>query len=90
MNFHFTEIPVAYPFPGLLDFRAPTIQALFNYAVACAAGGYLWTGVDREFNSSAGSSSQSRPAADGAFAQCPTGRPAKGDKDLRKTARSPR
>jgi hypothetical protein len=88
MNFYFTEIPVEYPFPGLLDFRAPTIQALFNYAVACAAGGYLWTSVDREFNSSTGSS-QSRPA-DGAFAQCPTGRPAQGKKDMRKTARSPR
>jgi hypothetical protein len=24
------------------------------------------------------------------LAQCPTGRPAKGDKDMRKTARSPR
>lgn len=90
MNFHFTEIPVEYPFPGLLDFRAPTIQALFNYAVACAAGGYLWTTLDQGFKSaSAGSSSESRPAADGALAQCPTGRPAKGGKDMRKAASSP-
>jgi predicted acylesterase/phospholipase RssA len=94
MNFHFTEIPVEYPFPGLLDFRAPTIQALFNYAVACAAGGYLWTTLDQDFKSasasSGSSSSESRPGADGAFDQCPTGRAAKGDKDMRKTARSPR
>ena len=86
MTFRFTEIPVEYPFPGLLDFRAPAIQALFNYAVACAAGGYLWTIVDPEFKSS----SENRPAADGPFAQCPTGRPVKGEKDMRKTARSPR
>jgi predicted acylesterase/phospholipase RssA len=93
MNFHFTEIPVEYPFPGLLDFRAPTIQALFNYAVACAAGGYLWTTLDQGFKSASagsGSSGESRPAADGPFAQCPTGRAAKGEKDMRKTARSPR
>jgi predicted acylesterase/phospholipase RssA len=84
MNFHFTEIPSEYPFPGLLDFRAPTIQALFNYAVACAASGHLWTTAEQAMKGG-----ESKSGVDGAFAQCPTGRTARGQKDLRKTARSP-
>jgi len=51
----------------------------------------LWTTLDQGFKSaSAGSGSESRAAAEGPFAQCPTGRAAKGDKDMRKSARSPR
>jgi len=83
MNFRFTEIPVDYPFPGLLDFRAPTIQALFNYAVACAANDHLWSTVDQRIKVG-----ENKRDLDGPFAGCPTGR-SKGEKDMRKTARAP-
>ena len=79
MNFHFTEIPVDYPFPGLLDFRAPTIQALFNYAVECAETGHLWTRVDQVIKSA-----ENQRAIDGH--QCPTGQSAKSGRDMRKRA----
>lgn len=80
MNFHFTEIPVVYPFPGLLDFRAPTIQALFNYAAACAETGHLWTVVDQGIKSA-----KNQPAIDGPLAQCPAGgQSAKSGRDMRK------
>jgi hypothetical protein len=84
MTFHFTEIPADYPFPGLLDFRASTIQALFNYAVACAANGSLWTTIDQ-----GAMRTETKPESEGPNAQCPTGQFAKGAKDLRKTGALP-
>jgi len=72
MNLHLTEIPVSYPFPGLLDFRASTIQALFNYAAACAANGHLWTTVDQDITS------ENKADIDGPFAHCPSGRSTSG------------
>jgi hypothetical protein len=84
MNFHFTEIPVDYPFPGLLDFRASTIQALFNYAVGCAANGYLWTAIDQGILSA-----ESKPDVEGPNARCPTGQSANGGRDMRKTGARP-
>jgi hypothetical protein len=68
MAFRFTELPVGYPFPGLLDFRAATIQALFNYAAKCAANGRLWISDDRRIERS-----ENKPAGDQPFAQCPAG-----------------
>jgi predicted acylesterase/phospholipase RssA len=86
MSFHFTEIPVDYPFPGLLDFRAPTIQALFNYAAACAASGHLWTTIDQSMNATEG---EPGIEIDGSRARCPAVGPARDKKELRKTARTP-
>jgi len=80
MNFRFTEIPVDYPFPGPLDFRASTIQALFNYAVACAANGYLWTTVDQGIQGT-----ENPPDIDGTLARCPTAQYTKRARDMRRT-----
>jgi predicted acylesterase/phospholipase RssA len=68
MTFRFTELPVGYPFPGLLDFRAATIQALFNYAAKCAANGRLWISDDQRIERS-----ENKPVGDQPFAQCPAG-----------------
>lgn len=68
MNFRFTELPVGYPFPALLDFREATIQALFNYAAKCAASGRLWISDNRRIERS-----ENKLASDQPFAQCPSG-----------------
>jgi hypothetical protein len=43
MDFRFTYIPVTYPFKGPLDFKFPTMHALFEYGARCAQSGQLWT-----------------------------------------------
>jgi hypothetical protein len=70
MRFRFTELPAGYPFPGLLDFRPATIQALFNYAAKCAASGRLWISDDQRIVRS-----DSKLVGDQPFAQCPAGQP---------------
>jgi hypothetical protein len=70
MNFRFTELPVGYPFPGLLDFRPATIQALFNYAAKCAASGRLWISDDQRMVRT-----ESKPVGDQSFGRCPGGQP---------------
>jgi predicted patatin/cPLA2 family phospholipase len=47
MNFRFSRIPSEYPFQGPLNFKAASMQALFNYAAGCAAEGQLWTTVEQ-------------------------------------------
>jgi predicted acylesterase/phospholipase RssA len=68
MRFRFTELPAGYPFPGLLDFRPATIQALFNYAAKCAASGRLWISDDQRIVRT-----ENKLVADQPFAQCPAG-----------------
>jgi hypothetical protein len=68
MNFRFTELPVGYPFPGLLDFRAATIRALFNYAAKCAAIGRLWISDDQRMGRA-----ENERVGDQPFAPCPAG-----------------
>jgi hypothetical protein len=67
MNFRLTGLPIGYPFPGLLDFRSTTLQALFNYAVKCAVSGRLWIGADRGIERG-----ESAPAGNPPVAQCPS------------------
>jgi hypothetical protein len=66
MNFRFTGLPAGYPFPGLLDFRASTLQELFNYAAKCAGSGRLWISDDRFERS------ENRRVGDQPFSQCPS------------------
>jgi hypothetical protein len=68
MTFHFTGLPIGYPFPGLLDFRPATLQALFNYAAKCATTGRLWIGDDQRIEGG-----ENQPAGKQPFAQCPSG-----------------
>jgi predicted acylesterase/phospholipase RssA len=68
MNFRFTGLPIGYPFPGLLDFRPATLQALFDYAAKCAASGRLWIGDDQAIERGG-----NKPAGSQPFAQCPSG-----------------
>ncbi len=42
MNFHFSYIPLNYPFQGPFNFKPPATQALFDYGVRCAEAGQLW------------------------------------------------
>ena len=42
MDFHFSFIPLNYPFPGPFNFKAPVMQALFDYGLRCAETGQLW------------------------------------------------
>jgi hypothetical protein len=67
MNFRVTGLPIGYPFPGLLDFRSTTLQALFNYAVKCAASGRLWIGGDPRIERGENGSAGNPP-----LAQCPS------------------
>jgi len=47
MNLKFARIPVEYPYRGPLNFKPEAMQALFNYAAGCAAGGKLWTTAEQ-------------------------------------------
>jgi predicted acylesterase/phospholipase RssA len=47
MSFHFSNIPVSYPFAGPLAFEAQDMRALFDWAAACAEHGRLWLAVDQ-------------------------------------------
>ena len=67
MNFRFTDIPVDYPYKGSLDFHRETMQALFDYALGCAAQGQLWTTPDQAL----ASSERALSAAPGHTVQCP-------------------
>ncbi len=42
MDFHFSYVPLSYPFEGPFNFKAPAMQALFDYGVRCAEAGQLW------------------------------------------------
>ncbi|NMW25802.1 hypothetical protein HFP05_15955, partial [Rhodanobacter denitrificans] len=42
MQFRLTEIPVDYPQASFIDFDQAHMQALFDYAAACAARDLLW------------------------------------------------
>jgi predicted acylesterase/phospholipase RssA len=42
MDFHFSYIPLNYPFAGPFNFKAPVMQALFDYGLRCAEAGRLW------------------------------------------------
>ena len=43
MDFRFTYVPVTYPFKGPLDFKFPSMHALFEFGAHCAEAGRLWT-----------------------------------------------
>lgn len=43
MTLKVSAVPVAYPFGGAFNFRARTMDALFNFAHECARAGRLWT-----------------------------------------------
>ena len=47
MNLRLTAIPVSYPFHGPLYFHASSSRELFDYGVACARKGGLWTTVEQ-------------------------------------------
>ena len=42
MDFHFSYIPLNYPFSGPFNFKAPVMQALYDYGLRCAETGQLW------------------------------------------------
>jgi len=46
MSVQSTYVPFDYPRYGSADFRASTMQALFDYGVRCAQSGRLWTTLD--------------------------------------------
>jgi hypothetical protein len=43
MSYHFSSIPIDYPFGGNLDFKARDMHALFEFGERCAESGLLWT-----------------------------------------------
>jgi predicted acylesterase/phospholipase RssA len=47
MQFHFSYIPMTYPYQGSLDFKPPAMQALFDYGMRCAEQGRLWTTIEQ-------------------------------------------
>jgi len=50
MDFHFTYIPVTYPFKGPLDFKFSSMHALFEFGANCAQAGRLWTTLQQAMN----------------------------------------
>jgi len=42
MDFHFSYVPLNYPFAGPFNFKAPVMQTLFDYGLRCAEAGQLW------------------------------------------------
>ena len=51
MSVQSTYVPSDYPKYGSADFRASTMQALFDYGARCALSGRLWTTLDETTNS---------------------------------------
>lgn len=45
MRFHFTYLPMIYPYRGPLDFSHTNMHALFQYGARCAEAGHLWTTI---------------------------------------------
>jgi len=50
MSVQSTYVPFDYPKFGSADFRASTMQALFDYGARCALSGRLWTTLDETTN----------------------------------------
>jgi predicted acylesterase/phospholipase RssA len=75
MSLRFSEVPADYPFKGSLDFGKETMQALFEYAAACAMDGRLWTSTQQALEGGDGippfSGAQQQRSAALASAHCP-------------------
>src|ERR1022692_3087887 len=55
-----TYLPFDYPKYGSADFRASTMQALFDYGARCAQSGRLWTTLDETMNTIAAATPASK------------------------------
>jgi predicted acylesterase/phospholipase RssA len=60
MSVQSTYLPFDYPKYGSADFRASTMQALFDYGARCAQSGRLWTTLDETMNTVAAATSASK------------------------------
>jgi predicted acylesterase/phospholipase RssA len=60
MSVQSTYLPFDYPKYGSADFRASTMQALFDYGVRCAQSGRLWTTLDETMNAVAAATPASK------------------------------
>jgi hypothetical protein len=60
MSVQSTYVPYDYPKYGSADFRASTMQALFDYGARCAQSGRLWTTVDETMNTIAAAAPASK------------------------------
>jgi predicted acylesterase/phospholipase RssA len=60
MSVQSTYLPFDYPKYGSADFRASTMQALFDYGVRCAQSGRLWTTLDETMNTVAAATAASK------------------------------
>ncbi len=63
MSVQSTYVPFDYPKYGSADFRASTMQALFDYGARCAESGRLWTTLDETMDSIAVAALASKEAS---------------------------
>jgi predicted acylesterase/phospholipase RssA len=72
MSVQSTYVPYDYPKYGSADFRASTMQALFDYGARCAQSGRLWTTLDETMNTIAAAAPASkRTRMVGQQVECP-------------------
>lgn len=60
MSVQSTYLPFDYPKFGSADFRASTMQALFDYGARCAQSGHLWMTLDETMNTVAAATPASK------------------------------
>jgi predicted acylesterase/phospholipase RssA len=71
MSVQSTYLPFDYPKYGSADFRASTMQALFDYGVRCAQSGRLWTTLDETMNTVAAATPASQTRMVDQQVECP-------------------
>ena len=79
MNLRLTAIPVSYPFHGPLYFHEASSRELFDYGVACAREGRLWTTIEQlatlDENAPSIASTKRQPVGEQPILACPLGEP---------------
>jgi hypothetical protein len=72
-SFAYAAVPLSYPLHGAFNFDAQAQRSLFEYALACAEAGRLWTS-GQDNGDFPGRKRESRPQtecpADDSFLQC--------------------